>query len=43
MDQKDLKFESILTVASLGAAQTKDGLTTLEVTLINWDYQPLWH
>ena len=29
-------------VATLGAAQRKNGLTTLEVTLINCDYQPLW-
>ena len=29
-------------VATLGAAQGKNGSTTLEVTLINWDYQLLW-
>ena len=29
-------------VTTLGAAQRKNGLTTLEVTLINCDYQLLW-
>ena len=29
-------------VATLGATQGKNGSTTLEVTLINWDYQLLW-
>ena len=29
-------------VATLGEAQRKNRLTTLEVTLINCDYQPLW-
>ena len=29
-------------VATLGVAQRKNGSTTLEVTLINCDYQLLW-
>ena len=29
-------------VATLRAAQGKNDSTTLEVTLINWDYQLLW-
>ena len=29
-------------VATLGAAQRKNGLITLEVTLINCDYQLFW-
>ena len=29
-------------VATLGAAQGKNGLTTLEVNFINCDYQLLW-
>ena len=29
-------------VANLGATQGKNGSTTLEVTLINSDYQLLW-
>ena len=29
-------------VATLGAAQGKNGSTTLEVTLINCDYQLIW-
>ena len=30
-------------VANLEVAQRKEGLTTLDVTLINCDYQLLWH
>ena len=30
-------------VANLEVTQRKEGLTTLDVTLINCDYQLLWH
>ena len=30
-------------VANFEVAQRKEGLTTLDVTLINCDYQLLWH